>query len=719
MLVTLNVAREMTGSVEGPVQQVPPPAPVRGPPSVPSDFPLECWQQLDSVNLSEVFLQRIPMLKSCPRFLRGRLRFSFGVALRERCRAKLNRDPVAELRAWKLFGLVPIVLLHRPKHGGTVGRDELAQRADDFSVGRWADLISAATQQGGMRGFPEKVGDEKRRRGMAAQRRVERGQVSRARHELTGAALAPRTNETLGELRGRRPQERESPIPEGVQDFFPEHHLILDASRFAKCLQTAPSGSSPGPGGCTNEILKVCLEDSETLALLTSAAEDFARATVPREVSECFMLATMTALQKKDGGVRGIATGTSFRRLVAKTLARQFAQEVEAACAPFQFALSTRAGTDCVGHAVRAATEANPQATVLSIDGVGAYDHVHRSAMMAKLLEIPALRGLIPFVRSSYGQPSCYKWTDADGVQHDIHQHEGGEQGDPLMPLLFSLAIHNALAEVSEGMLPTELLFAFLDDVYVVSNPDRTRPLYDLLGEKLAHAGIRLHAGKTRMWNKASERPPNIDDLGDEVWNPEGIKVLGTPVGSDAFVLRATASRLEEESRLWEAVSWVPDAQCAWQILLQCASPRCHHFLRTVPPRQSTGYAEGHDDGMWRAVEGVLGRLPGSQWQSEMARWLTSLPMRLGGLGIRSAARTAPAAYWASWADALEMLSHRLPALTEQILGQLEAEPAGEGCLAQLCGATRVLDHAGFLGRPTWAELLGPGWIAPPTTRFL
>ena len=71
----------------------------------------------------------------------------------------------------------------------------------------------------------------------------------------------------------------------------------------------------------------MCLEDTETLQLLVSAAEDFARARVPREVSECFMLASMTALQKRGGGVRGIATGTSFRRVVAKTLARQFAQE--------------------------------------------------------------------------------------------------------------------------------------------------------------------------------------------------------------------------------------------------------------------------------------------------------------------------------------------------------------------------------------------------------
>ena len=93
-------------------------------------------------------------------------------------------------------------------------------------------------------------------------------------------------------------------------------------------------------------------------------------------------------------GVRGIATGTSFRRLVSKTLARQFMTVVEETCVPFQFALSTRAGTDCVGHAIRVATDANHEAIVLSIDGVGAYDHVHRSAMLSKLLEVPRLQPL-------------------------------------------------------------------------------------------------------------------------------------------------------------------------------------------------------------------------------------------------------------------------------------------------------------------------------------
>ena len=152
---------------------------------------------------------------------------------------------------------------------------------------------------------------------------------------------------------------------------MPTAEVSLSAKLFATCLREAPSGSSPGPGGCTNEMLKVCLDNTEALHLLTSAAEDFARSSVPDCIFEAFTMATMTALQKPDGGIRGIATSTSFRRLVAKTSAKQFMVDVEQACSPFQFALSTRAATDCVGQAVRAVTDQYPEMSVLSIDGIG------------------------------------------------------------------------------------------------------------------------------------------------------------------------------------------------------------------------------------------------------------------------------------------------------------------------------------------------------------
>ena len=132
------------------------------------------------------------------------------------------------------------------------------------------------------------------RRGLAAESRVQRGQVSRARHELTGAPLAPK-NESTG-IAGK-----ETP---GQNARAPESPLELDPKIFAKCLRTAPSGNAPGPGRCTNEMLRVCLDDLETLALLTSAAEDFARAETP-QATQSFMFLTMTALQKRNGGVRG------------------------------------------------------------------------------------------------------------------------------------------------------------------------------------------------------------------------------------------------------------------------------------------------------------------------------------------------------------------------------------------------------------------------------
>ena len=97
--------------------------------------------KLDEVNLEEWFLRRVPTLKKCPHFMRGRLRHCFAVALRERYRAKGAQDSRAEKRAWKLFGLVPVMLLHRPRGTRSIGKDELVSRADDFVRGRWINLL--------------------------------------------------------------------------------------------------------------------------------------------------------------------------------------------------------------------------------------------------------------------------------------------------------------------------------------------------------------------------------------------------------------------------------------------------------------------------------------------------------------------------------------------------------------------------------------------------
>ena len=64
-------------------------------------------------------------------------------------------------------------------------------------------------------------------------------------------------------------------------------------------------------------------------------------------------------------------------------------------------------------------------------------------SMMSKLLDVP----VAPIRRMACSLPSRHAWEDREREALDW-QHKGGEQGDPFMPLLFSLAIHNALVEV-------------------------------------------------------------------------------------------------------------------------------------------------------------------------------------------------------------------------------------------------------------------------------
>ena len=92
---------------------------------------------------------------------------------------------------------------------------------------------------------------------------VKQGQVSRARQEFVGSSLAPKNQETLAELLNRRPQIQVREIPVEVLVNNPKP-VNLDVATFTKCLASAPSGSAPGPGRCTYEMLKLCLDDAKT-----------------------------------------------------------------------------------------------------------------------------------------------------------------------------------------------------------------------------------------------------------------------------------------------------------------------------------------------------------------------------------------------------------------------------------------------------------------------
>ena len=95
-----------------------------------------------------------------------------------------------------------------------------------------------------------------------------------------------------------------------------------------------------------------------------------------------------------------------------------------------------------------------------------------------------------------------------------VPQGEGSEQGDPLVPALFSLEQNSALQAIKSELLPTEMFFAFLDDIYVVCRPERVTAAHKIVARQLeAHCGIRCHLGKTKVYHKAGVEPPGLAEL--------------------------------------------------------------------------------------------------------------------------------------------------------------------------------------------------------------
>ena len=83
------------------------------------------------------------------------------------------------------------------------------------------------------------------------------------------------------------------------------------------------------------------------------------------------------------------------------------------------------------------------------------------------------------------------------------------------MPLLFSLGQHAALRAVQRQLQPGELVFAYVDDIHVITTRDRVLAVCNLLQTELwRHARILVHDGKTQVWNKSGVRPRGCDSSG-------------------------------------------------------------------------------------------------------------------------------------------------------------------------------------------------------------
>ena len=222
--------------------------------------------------------------------------------------------------------------------------------------------------------------------------------------------------------------------------------------------------------------------------------------------------------------------------------------------------------------------------------------------------------------------------------------------------------------------------------------------------------GIKLNMGKTKVYNRGGVKPTGVDTLqppepdAERVWvgdhtlpkEEQGVVVLGSPLGTTQFAEAHGKGKLDKELELLDLVAQVPDLQCAWILLLLCCASRATYSLRTQPPEQVALYAVAHDKVLWETFCKLLGREDLAEELDSRPAWVAQLPMRLGGCGLRSALRTTPAAYWASWADTLPMIRARNPEAAQRLYEQLTEQRPPTPSTAAVLQAQQYLKAKGF-----------------------
>ena len=162
-------------------------------------------------------------------------------------------------------------------------------------------------------------GDSVEKRARQALHMVQLGELSAGRQDLEGASLAPGDKKTLEALKDpdRRPALPRSSLPDDISQFTPVEEFILGQDLFLANVRSAGRGAAPGPSGMTADHVRPLLEAHGDAAALSHAASLLARNEMLEEVMVAIRCGRIIALQKPDGGVRGIVVGDIFRRFVA------------------------------------------------------------------------------------------------------------------------------------------------------------------------------------------------------------------------------------------------------------------------------------------------------------------------------------------------------------------------------------------------------------------
>ncbi|CAE7483229.1 unnamed protein product [Symbiodinium natans] len=556
------------------------------------------------------------------------------------------------LRAWTELLMLPQCVLGAPARGGRRHRKAIAAYTLD-RLQRWLDgersgLWHDKHELPGPRAR-SLTPEQKREFAVALARE---GFHKKACNALLSSGLCPDNAETANALRALHPAQ---PAPEVNFDGLPlAAEVVPDV--VAKALRQLPADTAPGPCGLRVQHIREAGPPGASLGMLEHLAATVGLLSQGRacpQVAPVLAGASLVALPKPGGGVRPIAVGEILRRLTSKCLMMMVRDDARQYFAPVQLGVGVPSGAEAAVHTVRAWLQrhhATAGHVMVKLDFTNAFNNVDRRAVLEAVAA--AFPGLARWTAWCYGQPAQLRF----GASTTLQSAGGVQQGDPLGPLLFATALHQLAQELRTGLA---LTIFYLDDGIIAGDMAAVGAAVAHLQQRGAALGLQLNLSKSEVIAVGDLDPDTLgrhlpaqllqapDGSSKVRWNFE---LLGAAVGTEAFVAEHTAGRVQKAAPLLEALAEVEDAQVALRLLKHCAGHcRLVHGSRCTPPPGQLEALRLFDDMVRNCFSSFTGlHLNGWQWQ-QAARGLAH-----AGLGVRSAAADASAAYLASVGGCLD-----------------------------------------------------------------
>jgi hypothetical protein len=582
-----------------------------------------------------------------------------------------------------LYAFTACVLRPLDRSGNEAARAAaVMNRARMWLHGEHRELWAAVLRMGGRKASGRNRGNVKRRSEEAAEvrlpptaphrdpapaeldsgtkRRVLRltrlGRLSKAASALSASPIAAVNDDTARELAEKHPSA-------GRPDVLPAAQRPDPASEAEvwQAIRSFAPGSAPGPSGLRAQHLRELVAAHwPLLAAATELVRLWARGDLPADARPTFCGAALIGLQKPDGSLRPIAVGETLRRLTAKVLATRVSVEAASTLGRRgQLGVAVKGGAEAAVHLARRVLArmevAEEPAALIKIDFKNAFNAIDRGAVLAAVaLDFPVL---LPWAVACYGAPSSLV-LGAGAEARFIASRCGVQQGDPLGPLFFSLALSRVSLAVREALHEAGHRLAveafYLDDGVLGGSFAALDVAIDVLRTVGPQVGVVLNLRKCEVVSPLASLSAAKVHFADvcPVLPASDWCLLGAPCGDAASREDFVRARLALDSTILGRLPELDDAHCAFALLRSCASYGLGvHYMRLSG---ALGF-EAFDADVITTVHRIVGALP--QACTPQIR----LPVSMGGLGLRSCAEHAPTAYVVSAVAALrlrEVVSH-------------------------------------------------------------